>query len=69
MTQTKVTRGNGARIELEQIKALLKTGQVDYSEAKKMAKPHLEVMNEELEKIAKEFGGKTRKVTFTGFMR
>ncbi len=63
------TRGRKAKARLDEIKSLYKTGRVSYDEAKELASGPLETLNEEMAKIAKEFGRKHRAVLFTGFMR
>ena len=54
---------------LNEIKILLKTGQIDYDEARIKAQPILDLMNKKGEVIAKKFGKKYSKISFTGFMR
>jgi hypothetical protein len=63
------TRGALAKIKLDEIKILLKTGKIDFDEAKEQAKEPLKALNEEMEKIAKAFGRKHYKIVFTSFMR
>lgn len=58
-----------AKQKLDEIKYLLKRGEITYDVAKEMAVEPLKEMNEKMEKIAKEFGRKAHKVTFAGFMR
>ena len=69
MTNIQATRGQEAKAMLDEIKSLYKTGILSYSIAKMLAFVPLEALNEEMDKIAKEFGRKHRIVSFTGFMR
>lgn len=55
--------------QLNEVKILLKTGQISYDEARNKATPILSKLNSRGEKIAKEFGRRYSPVTFTGFMR
>jgi len=63
------TRGRKAKARLDEIKSLYKTGRVSYDEAKELAFEPLRVLNEEMRRIAKEFGRKHRRVQFVGFVR
>lgn len=63
------TKGYTAKLKLDEIKYLLKTGQIDYDEAKEKAKRPLEEMNEEIVRISKEHNMRPRKVSFAGYMR
>lgn len=65
----KATRGQQAKARLDMIKSGLKLGQLSFDDAKEMAKEPLAILNEEMEKLAKQFGRKHRKVVFTSFMR
>lgn len=67
--QNKITKGQMAKIKLDEIKILLKQGAIDYDKAKEMAIEPLKVLNEEMEKIAKKFGRKHKLVSFIGLMR
>jgi len=60
---------NQALQKLEEIKILLKTGQIDYDQAEEMARASLLELNARMEVIAKKFNKKSRLVTFSGFMR
>ena len=64
-----MTRGQQAKVRLDEIKSLYKTGGVSHDEAKKLSLKPLKTLNEEMAKVAKEFGRKHRVVQFTGFMR
>ena len=64
-----MTKGMQARDRLSEIHYLLKVGEIDRDTAEDMAKEPLRVLNEQMEKISKEFGKRHRKVTFTSFMR
>jgi hypothetical protein len=55
--------------KLDEIKVLLKTGQISYEEAKKQAKPYLDKMNEKIIRISKEMGFSSKTISFAGFMR
>lgn len=68
MTEQKYT-GTMAKDRLEEIKFLMKTGEISYEEAQKLAKEPLEAMNAGLERISKEFGERHRPITFLRFMR
>lgn len=63
------TRGRKDKARLDEIKSLYKTGRVSYDEAKELALEPLNTLNEEMGRIAKEFGRKHRIVAFVGFMR
>jgi hypothetical protein len=63
------TRGRKAKAKLDEIKSLYKTGRISHDDAKKLASEPLKVLNEEMGRIAKEFGKKHRIVQFAGFMR
>lgn len=63
------TRGHKAKARLDEIKSLYKMGRVSDDEAKELAFEPLSTLNEEMARIAKEFGKKHRIVQFTGFMR
>ena len=54
---------------LNEIKILLKTGQISYEEAKMKAKPFISAMNEKIVRISKKFGKKPYLISFGGFMR
>ena len=64
-----MTKGSTARNKLEEIKMLFKSGQIDYDQAKDMAKEPLKILNEEMEKIARKFGRVHKNVNFINFMR
>lgn len=57
------------RSQIEQLKFLLVTGRITYDEAKEMAEPIIEKMNERGKEIAKKHNQKFRPFTFTGLMR
>jgi len=55
--------------KLKEIKILLKTGQITYDEAKSMAIPYIEKVNEKIKLIAKRFKSSPRLISFSLFMR
>lgn len=55
--------------EMDNIKLWLYSGAISYDQAKRMAKPHLDAMNEKSKEIAKRCGVKPKLITFTAFMR
>lgn len=55
--------------EMDNIKMWLHTGAISYDRARKMAKPHLDAMNEKAKEIAKRLGAKPRLINFSSFMR
>ena len=55
--------------ELANIDLWVKIGAIDYDTAKKMAKPHIDAINEKLRKITKKHGVKLRKAGFHNFVR
>ncbi len=55
--------------EMDNIKGWLLSGAITYEQAERMAKTHLQAMNEKGAEIAKRHGMKYRKITFSGFMR
>jgi hypothetical protein len=57
------------KTELDIIRNLLLTNQIDYNTAKKMAAPHLEAMNTKAKEIALKFGVKPRVISFAAYMR
>ena len=57
------------KVELDYIKIQLKTGAIDYDEARDLAKPYLEDLNNRMKKIAKKFGKTHYNVSFVGYMR
>lgn len=57
------------KIELDIIRNLLLTNQIDYNTARKMADPHLEAMNKKAKEIALKFGVKPRTISFAAYMR
>ncbi len=63
------TRGKKAKARLDEIKSLYKLGKITHDHAKELADEYLGVLNEEMEKIAREFKRKHRKVGFVSFMR
>ena len=63
------TRGRKAKMRLDEIKSLYKLGKISHDDAKELAFEPLKTLNEEMTKLAKEFGRKHRIVEFTGFMR
>ncbi len=65
----KPTIGQQAKAKLDMIKNGYKIGQIGFDDAKQLAKEPLEILNQEMEKIAKKFGRKHKKVVFTSYMR
>ncbi len=57
------------RQELENIKMWLHSGAISYDQAERMAKPHLDAMNEKSKEIAKRCGVKPKLFNFASFMR
>ena len=55
--------------ELANIDMWVKIGAINYDQAKKMAKPHIDVINEKSREIAKKHGVKPRLVGFHNFVR
>jgi len=55
--------------ELVNIDMWVKIGAVNYDQAKKMAKPHIDAINEKSREIAKKHGVKPRLVGFHNFVR
>jgi len=55
--------------KLQEIKVLLKTAQISYDEAKEMAEPYLNRMNERIKVISKRFKMSPKLISFSGFMR
>jgi hypothetical protein len=64
-----LTKGQEAKNELEQIKYLLKVGELSYEGAILKAKTPLKQLNEEMERISNEHGYKHKTIGFTRFMR
>jgi hypothetical protein len=58
-----------ADIELKKIKGAMETGLISYDEAKQKAEAPLKVINDESAIVAKKFGRKTFRITFTSIMR
>lgn len=57
------------RQELENIKMWLHSGAISYDQAERMAKPHLDALNEKSKEIAKRCGVKPKLFNFASFMR
>lgn len=55
--------------ELANIDLWVKIGAIDYDNAKKMAQPHIDAINEKSREIAKKHGIKPRLVAFHNFVR
>ncbi|MCX6701726.1 MAG: hypothetical protein NTX96_00835 [Candidatus Zambryskibacteria bacterium] len=55
--------------KLKEIRILLKTGQITYDEAKKMAKPYIDGANQKIKVISKRFKKAPSLISFTSFMR
>ncbi len=58
-----------AKIRLDEIKRLMKRGDISYDLAKCQAKEPLKILNSYMTKRAVDFGVSPRLVHFTGFMR
>ncbi|MCR4715198.1 MAG: GNAT family N-acetyltransferase [Treponemataceae bacterium] len=54
---------------MKTIRMWLRSGAITYEHAQKLAKPHLDAMNERSRKIAKKCGAKYRAISFSSFMR
>ena len=57
------------RQEIENIKMWLHIGAISYVEAERMAKPHIEAMNQKSREIAKKCGIKPKLFNFASLMR
>ena len=55
--------------KLETIKMWFYSGAVTYAQAEKLAKPHIDAMNEKSKEIAKRCGVKPKYFNFASFMR
>ena len=55
--------------EMDNIKMWLLSGAINYEQAEKMAAPHLQAMNEKAAELAKKYGVKPKKISFSAFMR
>jgi polyhydroxyalkanoate synthesis regulator phasin len=55
--------------ELKNIDLWVHLGAIDYDKAKRMARPHLEALNEQAKKIAKKLGCQSKKFYFHHFVR
>jgi len=55
--------------ELRNIDLWVKIGAIDFDKARKMAKPHIDAINEKSREIAKKHGVKPRLVGFHNFVR
>jgi hypothetical protein len=55
--------------ELELIKIRYFSGELNYSQAKELAQPFIDIINTQSERIAKKYNQKPKKISFTGFMR
>lgn len=55
--------------EIQLIKLSLMSKEITYDEAKKLAKPFIDIINNKSKEIAKKYNQKCRKVTFSGLMR
>jgi len=65
----KIESARIAKLKLDEIKFLLKTGQITYDDAQKQSQKPLELLNEGMAVIARQHGFKGRKTNFTSFMR
>lgn len=64
-----MTQGIKNRENIENIKSLLKRGQINMEQAKELAMPIIDDMNLKGKEIAKEFGKKYNPITFQYLMR
>jgi len=55
--------------KLQEIKVLLKSGQITYGEAKVMAESYIDIVNQKIVVISKKFKKTPSLVTFSSFMR
>ena len=55
--------------EMRNIKMWLHVGAISYEQARRMAKPHIEAMNDKAKEIAHRLGCKPRLINFASFMR
>ena len=61
--------GKNAKDKLEEIKYLLRVGEITYDEAKRLAIAPLRVLNGRMREISEEHGFKHRDITFQRFFR
>lgn len=64
-----LTKGQEAKNRLDEIKYLLKVGEISYEEAILKAKSPLKQLNVEMERISDEHGFKHKTIGFIRFMR
>lgn len=55
--------------ELVKIKMMMESGALSYNEAKIMAEPHLDAINDINRETAKKYGMRPKKITFSQVMR
>jgi phosphoenolpyruvate synthase/pyruvate phosphate dikinase len=55
--------------KLNEIKVLLKSGQITYDEAKVMAEPYIDKANQKIALISKKFKRNPVLISFSSFMR
>lgn len=55
--------------EMDNIKMWLHSGAISYEQAQRMAKPHIDAMNEKSKEIAKRCGVKPKLISFSAYMR
>jgi len=55
--------------KLKEIKILLKTGQIDFEEAKEMSIPCIDRVNQKIKEISKKFNKTPSLISFSSFMR
>jgi hypothetical protein len=48
---------------------MLRIGEIDFDEAKKLVKPYIELVNSKSKEIAKKYNQKPRLVSVSGFLR
>ena len=64
-----LTKGYSAKLKLDEVKHLMKRGDITYDDAVAQAKPFLAILNAEMTRVSKEFGRKHYAVTFSKYMR
>lgn len=57
------------KTKAEQARTLLRIGEIDFDEAKKLVKPYIDLINSKSKEIAKKYNQKPRLVSVSGFLR
>lgn len=60
---------NNLKTKAEQARTLLRIGEIDFDEAKKLVKPYIDLVNSKSKEIAKKYNQKPRLVSVSGFLR